>query len=162
MKTNLSDPNAVAAAAATVLRTHPIAVLATSDIRSQPWAVPVHQVTMPDGSLNWRSSRSARHSLDLATNAKAMMVLFSATNEQGEIALYLEGAVSEVVDAAAIQTIVEVRYANTSLKPTLADFSGENEYRFYRFIPTAAWLNDDAHEKTSVDMKLLLAALTAV
>jgi len=32
---------------------------------------------------------------------------------------------------------------------------GESRFRLYALTPTAAWINDDSHTKTAVDMTLL-------
>jgi hypothetical protein len=154
MKVDHTNPEELAAAAAMVLRTHPIVVIATVGMDGKPWAVPVHQVTDAKGRLTWQSEKNSRHSRNIAANPSLSATLFSATHEDGEISLFLEGDAAEVGDEPEITEILRIRNGSGKTPPSPTEFTGDANYRMYRFTPTAVWLNDDSHTKVQVDLTL--------
>jgi predicted pyridoxine 5'-phosphate oxidase superfamily flavin-nucleotide-binding protein len=136
MKFNHDNADELATGAAMVLTTHPLMVIATVDKDGQPWAVPVHQKTSPNLEITWLSMTNARHSQNIVASSKVSATLFSVA-EHGEVSLFLEGTAAgepppDEPDAARIP---------------------------YKMTPTAAWINDDTHTKTAVDLELLRTKL---
>jgi hypothetical protein len=160
MRFNHDNPEELAAAGAMVLQTHPHAVIATTDGQNRPWAVPVHQFTLPNGTVTWRSRQDARHSRNLRRQSQASVVIYSSTDEKGEVALFLEGTAGVVEGAAEVARIIHHRFASGPEPPSSGDYLGESDYRMYAFIPAAAWLTDDTHTKTTIDLSLMCTKLT--
>jgi hypothetical protein len=156
---NPATPDALAAAAAEVVHTHPHMAIATVGPHGEPWAVPVHQHPLADGRLAWRSRIGARHSQNLATNPKTAITIFSTSGEQGEVGVYFEGTSQIVTDPDELNSIITWLYAHEQPRPTPADFTGPAEYRLYAFTPTALWLNDDSHTKYPVELSRFLKRL---
>jgi hypothetical protein len=156
MKFNHDDALELAEAAAMVIATHRYLVIATADQDNQPWAVPVQQVPLADGRLTWLSSKSARHSQNIVLNAKTSGTLFSVSVVDGEVSLFLEGTSQVIEDEIDLKNVINERHGtSTHHRPTVEELTGDAEYRFYSFTPTAIWINDETHTKTEVKLNLL-------
>jgi nitroimidazol reductase NimA-like FMN-containing flavoprotein (pyridoxamine 5'-phosphate oxidase superfamily) len=152
MRFDHNNPEELAEAAATVLRTHPPIVLGTANA-DLPWVVPVHQTTGPNGRIYWQSAHGSRHSQNLEANPRISGVLYSA-GDKGEVALYLQGEAHVIEDVAELEAALKIRSGDKP-PPDPATLLGESTFRLYVFIPAAAWLNDETFTKTAIDMELL-------
>lgn len=124
-----------------LLRLQPYFNVVTAS-QDQPWNSPVWAARDEAFNLYWSSWTQAVHSQNIAKNSKAFLTLYDSTRERGTNnfrCLYLECSVTEVVDPLEATIAASLLYPDEETR--LADFLNEGLKRFYKAIPSRAWLN---------------------
>ena len=135
---------------------HPQCVVATTDDTGQPWAVCVAFGHDNQFNIFWRSVRDTEHSRHLRARPDIAICIFSDTDERGEFGLYLKAKAHEVTDPAEAQRLLEHLAARKNRSPEdPAKYQNPSPLRLYYATVTAAWINDDSHVKTPVDLEVL-------
>lgn len=132
--------------------------LATITATGTPWVVCVNLTT--DKALNfiWKSQADALHSQNIQVNEAVSICVFSETEGVGDFGLYCSAVAHEVTDPQELTTLLELRHATKGKPvPPLTEFSGDASARIYYAKVTEAWVNDDRHLKTAIDLDLLRA-----
>jgi hypothetical protein len=106
--------------------------LATADAGGVPWASPVWFA--PDGDdLLWMSRPDARHSRNLAERPELSIVIFDSSVTPGDAAaLYMSATAAE--DETGIEAYAAYSAAQGLPAYTLADVTGDSEFRLYRAV----------------------------
>jgi len=108
----------------------------------QPWNTPVWAARGPGLNLYWSSWVKAVHSQNIEKNPRVFLTLFDSTRKRGTNnmrCLYLQCTAAVVVDPDEAQAAAALLYPGEAVE--LADFLAGGQKRFYKAIPTKAWLN---------------------
>lgn len=133
---------------------HDFFVLATANEDSTPWAVCLHKAYDTDINFIWKSAKSAEHSRNLYKRPDVAICMFSKTPEVGDFGFYCKATAHEVNDEAELSRLLAIRSAGKEIPPT-SDLLGESPLRLYYAKVTEAWVTDDRHKKTPVDLEVL-------
>jgi nitroimidazol reductase NimA-like FMN-containing flavoprotein (pyridoxamine 5'-phosphate oxidase superfamily) len=111
--------------------------LATAGADGMPWASPVWFA--PDGDdLLWMSRPETRHSRNLAERPELSIVVFDSSAAPSEAtALYMSATAAE--DETGIEAYAAHSAAQGQPAYTLADVTGDSEFRLYRAVVHDRW-----------------------
>ena len=125
------------------LAKHSTLTLATTTADGLPQAAPLFFATGDDGSILFVSGAKSRHSLNIAANGKAAVVVYGETWSWNEIAgVQMEGTVSAIPAGPER----EAAWACYKAKfPFVVEFEDEvSRSNFYRFTPRWVRLIDNS------------------
>ncbi len=141
--TDETVPPDLAEHAKEVIRRTRYLVLGTVDAEGRPWTTPVYFAPGGDRTFYWVSATDARHSVNLAADARAAVTVFDSTvlPHHGR-AVYGRGEARELAGAdiaAALEHYPRPSEEGvTSLGPE--DVSGSSGYLLYAFVTTDLWV----------------------
>lgn len=142
---------------------HNLIALATTNQDGTPWVVCVN-LTM-DNNLNfiWRSDKNAEHSQNIAKNSAVSICVFSQLPDIGDFGFYSQATAREISDHNKLVNAIDVKYQQKGLPvPPISDFVGESNLRLYSAQVTSAWVNDDQHIKTKIDLDVIKNTLKSL
>lgn len=128
--------------------------LATINSDGSPWVVCVNLAYDDQVNFIWRSLKSTEHSKNVNARPYVSMCVFSEIPEVGDFGYYCKAVAHEVNDEEELKRLLAVRYAGKEAPPT-SEFLGDAPGRLYYTKVTEAYINDDRHIKTRVDLKVL-------
>jgi hypothetical protein len=133
---------------------HKQLALATVGEDGKPWVVCVNLAF--DGRINfiWRSLMASEHSKNVNARPEVSICVFSETAEVGDFGFYCNATAHEVNDEAELIRLLTVRYSGREIPP-VSDFLGDSPGRIYYARVGEAWVNDDRHKKTKLDLEVL-------
>lgn len=109
----------------------------------RPWSTPVYYAADGIQDYYWVSSTASRHSVNLASNAAASLVVFDSTVAVGQAqAVYAEGTAGPVPDDGLDQalTVYPGPAGRGGRIIARADLTGPSAWRLYRFRADRVWL----------------------
>ncbi len=134
-------------------------VLATIGQDDLPWVVCLN-LTIDNGvNIIWQSKKDTEHSKHIALNPHVSLCIFSNTELASDFGFYAKGVAHEVKDAIELGHCLDYRFTRKEkLVPAPDDFSGDAEYRMYVAELHEAWVTDEEHLKTPIDLDVLKSA----
>ncbi len=128
--------------------------LATVGEDGKPWVVCLNLTFDSEVSFIWRSLMASEHSKNVNARPDVSICVFSETPEVGDFGLYCKAVAHEVNDEAELKRLLAVRYSGREAPPT-SEFLGDSPGRIYYAKVSEAWVNDDRHKKTKLDLEVL-------
>jgi len=121
-----------------------------------PWVVCVSHDVNAQLEIIWVSAADTEHSKNITAHPEVSICIFSQIETIGDFGLYIRGTAQEVTDPSAIQSILAFR-SQKRQKPTpdVAEFQAPALMRVYRTTIQQAWVTDQRHQKTVVDLNIL-------
>ncbi len=153
---NENDPKSVASFVLDNLPRHKQFALATVDSEGAPWCVCLNLSYDSDVNIIWKSLKDTQHSEHIKKNPQVSITVFSETEDVGDFGFYTKAVAHEVVDTNELKRLLEVRFRGKTVPP-VEDFLDESPLRIYVATIEAAWVNDDRHNKSEVDLLTLRA-----
>ena len=135
------DETELVVRARVLIESMPYLNLATSTA-DRPWSTPILAVHDHELNFYWSSWTKAVHSTNLESNSRASFTIYDSTRPRGTNnfrCLYVECTVSTVAEPGEAKKAFEMLYPGQPV--VLDDFLSSGIKRFYKAIPTAAWLN---------------------
>ncbi len=137
------------------LRSHNLMALGTQDENGNPWVVCVNLTVDNNGNIIWKSLKNTEHSKHIQKNPHVSICVFSKEDEAGDFGFYSYAEAHEVTDEAELQTCIDARYTQKGLKaPSTSEFLEDAPASLYIAHIEKAWVNDDRHVKTPIDMEV--------
>ena len=136
------------------LPSHKMLALATVGADGKPWAVCVHTAFDMHVGFIWRSQVSAEHSKNIQARPDVSICAFSNSPKIGDFGFYCNAVAKEVGDEAELTKLLAIFYQGREV-PKVSEFTGDSLARLYYALPTEAWVTDDRHKKTAVDLEVL-------
>jgi general stress protein 26 len=138
------------------LARHDLMAIATVDTDGKPWVVCVNLSYDNDLNIYWKSAKNSEHSKNVKENEDVGICIFSHSEEVGDFGFYLKAKAREVVDSAELSHAIDVKYQQKGLEvPKPSDFLDPSTRAMYCAVVSEAWINDDRHTKTPVDLSVL-------
>jgi hypothetical protein len=138
------------------LKRHDLMAIATVDTVGKPWVVCVNLSYDTDLNIYWKSAKGSEHSKNITENEDVGICIFSHNDEVGDFGFYLKAKVHEVVDGDELAHAIKVKYEQKGLEvPPASDFLEPSSRAMYCAVVSEAWINDDRHTKTPVDLSIL-------
>ncbi len=125
------------------------ATVATVSADGNPWNSPVYVSYDDNGNFFWASAHANQHSLNIAANGRAFLVIYDSTIPEGTGVMggvYIE---ADVVALDSLDEIAEARRHTSSrinkapIDPPEAFLEG-GVRKIYRATPKRVWTNDIA------------------
>ncbi len=119
--------------------------LGTSGNTDSPWVTPLFISYDTELNFYFLSPKSSRHSTNVRENQKTSLVIFDSTAPKwtGK-GVYAEGITLELDDRNEIEKGLKLEHERLKEPtPSLEEFTGENEYRVYKFVPSRFWVTND-------------------
>ena len=150
------DPKSVADFALKNLKRHDLFTLATIDEEGKPWVVCLNLCIDEIGNVIWKSRTSTNHSTHVGKNPSVAICVFSKSKEYGDFGFYAKATAHEVNNRDELSKHLKVRYEQRGEKvPSVNEFLGDAAVKVYYAEITEAWINDDRHIKTQIDLREL-------
>lgn len=149
-----NDQESVARFVLENLSRHGHFAIATTNDDGTPWVVCVNLAYDDGVNFIWRSLKETEHSKNINARPEVAICVFSKTPEVGDFGYYCQATAHEVNDQEELKRLLAFRYAGREVPP-LADFLEDSPGRIYYANVTKAWINDDRHIKTLVDLEVL-------
>jgi uncharacterized protein YhbP (UPF0306 family) len=160
---DLEDSGQVARFVAGQLPRHKQFVLATVDELGKPWVVALNLTIDEQCNVIRQSKKDTEHSQHIRHNPIVAISIFSETEEVGDFGFYAKAVAREVTDESEVAKLLHLRFARQNRPvPHVSDYIGQADYRLYHAQLQEAWVNEERHRKTPVDLPLLKRALTKV
>ena len=119
-------------------------VLGTADAHGHPWVTPVWFATEDHRSFYWVSSPDAKHSQNLAAEARVAITVFdSSVPVGGAQAVYMKGLAGELAGEeldSGIAVFDRVSRDDIGRGWGLADVQGSSLFRLYRATVSEHWV----------------------
>ena len=156
---NLDSQQEIAAFILESLPGHRQFALATVDPEKNPWAVCLGLSYTKDMDIVWASRKDTLHSRYVKENPQVSICIFSETESRGDFGFYSVGIAHEVTQEDELTGLLTVRFTDKGkAAPPVQDFLGDSPMRIYAAKLSQAWVNDDRHTKTEVNLATLRAA----
>lgn len=156
------DPRDQATVAAFILQNlpaHKQFALATADDEGTPWVVGINLTYDKDLRIIWLSRRDALHSQHLTKRPAVSICIFSENDVRGDFGFCATATAHEVNDEAELKDLINVRFTQKGKPaPALDELRGDAPLRLYVADLHQAWITDDRHLKSPVDLDVLRAA----
>ena len=132
---------------------HSLMAIATVDNQNLPWVVCVNLSYDNNLNIYWKSATAANHSKNISYNQNVSICIFSHSSEVGDFGFYCKSYAHEVLSEDELKLAIDVKYTKKGLPtPPASDFLDSSNRRMYCAVITEAWINDDRHMKTLVDL----------
>lgn len=128
--------------------------LATTGDDAKPWVVCVNLAFDAEINFIWRSLTATEHSKNVNARPDVSICVFSKTEGVGDFGFYCKAVAREVNDEEELKRLLAVRYRGREAPPT-SEFLGDSPGRLYCAKVSEAWINDDRHIKSPVDLNIL-------
>lgn len=128
--------------------------LATVGEDGKPWVVCVNLAVDDQVNFIWRSLTDTEHSKNVNSRPDVSVCVFSKTPETGDFGYYCKAVAHEVNNEEELKRLLAFRYAGKEVPPT-SEFLGDAPGRIYYAKVTEAYINDDRHIKSKVDLEVL-------
>ncbi len=119
--------------------------VATVSVDGAPWNTPVYSAYDERGDFFWSSSPQGQHSLNIAANGKAFLVIYDSTAPEGTGAgVYVEaaaGMLTRSADVAAARRHLALRAAKPFDPGHPDPLLVSGAQRIYRAAPRRVWVN---------------------
>lgn len=133
-------------------------VLGTTDDTGEPWVVYLGLAFDDELNVIWLSKKNTEHSRHLREHSIVSIGIFSKTKDSGDFGLYCKATAQEVNDEEELKKLLPFYFAPRGKSvPGVTSFLGNGDTRAYKATITEAWVNDDSHVKTAVDLNELRA-----
>lgn len=133
---------------------HKQLAVATVGADGKPWVVCVHLAFDVQMGFIWRSQANAEHSKNVRANPDVSICVFSDTPEVGDFGFYCKATAKEVTDEAELTRLLVIRYQGREVPP-VSQFMADAPTRLYYALPSEAWITDDRHIKTPVNLDVV-------
>jgi general stress protein 26 len=155
-KIDTNDPAQIADVVLQHIADHKHFSLGTVDGQGRPWVVYI-QLTVDAGlDILWVSLADTEHSKHVRQRPDVAICIASETLERGDFIFYGYAAAHEVTDRAELERLLNLRFERWGKPvPPVSDFLEPRPERLYRAVISEAWINDDSHIKTKVDLDVL-------
>ena len=145
------DPSRLAHA---LLAENSYATLATAGSDGAPWASPVWFASRGLEEFVWASKPGARHSLNIAANPRASLVIFDSSAAPGEGSALYASTHCALVDEPGLPDALAV-YNARSLERGLGEWRADqlrppSRHRLYRAVVLEVFVLDDHDERIRV------------
>lgn len=138
------------------LERHPQFALGTVDQSGKPWVVCLNLAYNNKINIIWKSSKETEHSKHIRSNPNVSICIFSETKEIGDFGFYTKAIAHEVTDENELKHCLNVRYKEKGKEvPAISKFLGNSPDRIYSAEIQEAWVTDNRHIKTGVDLETL-------
>lgn len=155
---NPNDQQSVAEFILANLQAHKQFALGTTDETGRAWVVCLNLTLDKHLNFIWQSMRDAEHSKHVRRQPSVAICVFSETAERGDFGFYGRATARELTDPDELAAAIEARYNAKGLAaPPRTDFNLAAPARLYRAELQEAWITDDQHLKTAVDLTILRA-----
>ena len=152
------NPKAVAKFVRSNIFQHGQFTLSTVDADGNPWTTCLNLCFDHQFNVMWKSRTDTEHSQNIKKHPQISLCVFSVRHEVGDFGFYAKGTAREVTDVEELRHLLEIRYTNQGRPtPSINSFLGDSASRMYIAEITQAWVNDDRHLKTEVDLAALRA-----
>ena len=140
------------------LPSHKQCALATTGGNGAPWVVCVNLTYDKQLHFIWKSRTDALHSQYLRERPAVSICVFSENEMRGDFGFYATATAHEVTDSAELEHLIDIRFTQKG-KPAPApnELLGDSPMRLYVAELHEAWINDDQHIKSPVDLDFLRA-----
>lgn len=158
MKANYDadDQHSIAAFILDNMPAHKQFALGTIDDQGRPWVVCLNLTLDSELRFIWKSAIGTEHSKHLSAKPDVSICVFSEDNERGDFGFYARGRAHEITDAQELAHAIDVRFTQKGKPaPTTEELTGDSPARLYIAELDEAWVNDDRHVKTHVDLSVL-------
>jgi len=129
--------------------------LGSVDSSGQPWVVCVNLAYDEDLNLIWKSLEASEHSKNVRADSRVSICIFSQTTNHGDFGFYTKAVAHEVAAEDELRRCLEARSKKGEPLPDLAKFLPPSTVRLYCAEIKEAWIIDDRHLKTQVDLTVL-------
>lgn len=154
MNFDQNDPASIAAFVWRELPRHKQFALGTLDDDGRPWVVCLNLSFDNELNIFWKSLTDTEHSQHIVERPDVSICIFSENKAIGDYGLYTYATAREATDTSEIEHIIRHRYKNKQ-HPSVSDFTGDASARLYIAKITQAWINDDRHIKSPIDLDVL-------
>jgi hypothetical protein len=121
--------------------------LATADASGRPWASPVFFAPGRTGEFLWISRPGAHHSRNIAERADVSLAIFDSRQPPGTgQGVYVRGQAELLEDSEGIEAYSETSQRWDDGAVSLADVTGDAEFRLYRATADEAWVMDSGND----------------
>lgn len=130
--------------------------LGTVDENGSPWTVCLNLAYDEKFNIVWKSSKQTDHSKHISTNPQVAICVFSEIEGVGDFGFYAKATAYEVTDEEELKRLVEIRFTRAGKQtPNITELSGNSPMRLYYAEIQEAWVNDNRHLKTPVNLEVL-------
>ena len=134
--------------------------LGTIDENGSPWVVCLNLAYDDKLNIIWKSKKDTEHSKHIATNKNVSICVYSNDEKVGDFGFYTKVVAHEVSDEKELEKCLDFRYKRKNKEiPPLSELLGDSDARIYIAEIREAWVSDNRHLKTKVDMKVLRSIL---
>jgi hypothetical protein len=115
-----------------------------------------------DMMFYWQSAKTTEHAKHIAARPSVAICVFSEDDTRGDFGFYVEATAHEITDDAELKHALDVRFTQKGKPlPDAKSLTGDAPMRIYAALLKRAWVNDDSHTKTEVNLETLRRYLTA-
>lgn len=137
--------------------------LATTDAHNWPWAVCLNLLIDNHMNVIWQSRHDTEHSRHVRAKAEVAICIASETEPLGDFGFSARALAYEVTDKSELAQLLQLRARQKNQPPPpLDDYIDPAPYRIYKAILQEAWINDDRHIKTRIDLQVLRKQAKAI